>query len=97
MTSKEQGELHNHGVYTNVVPGKRLEQRWDFDIFLGPGEKPYPITLSVEMEEVPTMDPKTMGTRMTFTQGPMATTEFTQGSRQGVIQNLRYLAKALGE
>jgi hypothetical protein len=35
------------------------------------------------------------GTKMTFTQGPLAKAEFTEGSRQGVIQNLRHLAKAL--
>ncbi|HLF16149.1 MAG TPA: SRPBCC family protein [Candidatus Thermoplasmatota archaeon] len=89
--------LVNHGVYTEVQPHRRLAQRWDFDIFLGPGEKPYPIAIAIAFEEVPTMAPDVMGTRMTFTQGPMAKAEHTEGSRQGVIQNLRHLAKALGE
>ncbi|MFA5943424.1 MAG: SRPBCC family protein [Candidatus Thermoplasmatota archaeon] len=96
MSNKKHGELHNHGVYTEIVPNKRLAQRWDFDIFLGPGEKPYPISIVVEFEEVPTVTGAT-GTRMTFTQGPMAKADFTEGSRQGVIQNFTHLGKALGE
>ncbi|HEX2065683.1 MAG TPA: SRPBCC domain-containing protein [Candidatus Thermoplasmatota archaeon] len=95
MANKEHGELHNHGVYTEVVPHKRLSQRWDFDIFLGPGEKGYVIPVTIEFEEVSTMEPGKMGTKMTFTQGPMAKPEYTEGSRQGVIQNLRYLEKSL--
>jgi uncharacterized protein YndB with AHSA1/START domain len=95
MSNKEHGELHNHGVYTEVVPNRRLAYRWDFDIFLGPGEKPYPIAVTIDLEEVPGEPGKT-GTRMTFTQGPMAKPEFTEGSRQGVIQNFRHLEKALG-
>jgi uncharacterized protein YndB with AHSA1/START domain len=95
MSNEEHGELHNHGVYTEVVPHKRLSQRWDFDIFLGPGEKGYVIPITVELEEVPTMEPGKRGTKLTFTQGPMAKPEFTEGSRQGVIQNLGHLEKAL--
>jgi uncharacterized protein YndB with AHSA1/START domain len=95
MSNKEQGDLHNHGVYTEVVPHRRLSQRWDFDIFLGPGEPGYIVPITVELEEVPTMEPGKTGTKMTFTQGPLAKAEFTEGSRQGVIQNLRHLAKAL--
>jgi uncharacterized protein YndB with AHSA1/START domain len=94
MSNQEQGELHNHGVYTEVVPHKRLSQRWDFDIFLGPGETPYIVPVTIELEEVPTEPGKT-GTKMTFTQGPMAKPEFTEGSRQGVIQNLGKLETAL--
>lgn len=95
MSNKEHGELHNHGVYTEVVPHRRLAQRWDFDIFLGPGETGYVIPVTVEFEEVPTEPGKT-GTKLTFTQGPMAKPEHTEGSRQGVIQNLRHLESALG-
>jgi uncharacterized protein YndB with AHSA1/START domain len=95
MSSKERGELHNHGVYTEVVPNRLLAQRWDFDIFLGPGEKPYPIRIRIELEEVPAMEPGKTATKLTFAQGPMAKADFTEGSRQGVIQNLAHLAKAL--
>jgi uncharacterized protein YndB with AHSA1/START domain len=95
MANKEHGELHNHGRYVEVVPNKRIVQEWQFDIFLGPGETPYPISITVELEEVPTMEPGKMGTKLTFTQGPMAKPEFTEGSRQGVIQNLGHLAKAV--
>ena len=37
------------------------------------------------------------GTRMLYTQGPLAKPEHTEGSRQGVMGNLEQLAKALGE
>jgi uncharacterized protein YndB with AHSA1/START domain len=96
MSNAEHGELHNHGRYVEVVPNKLLVQEWQFDIFLGPGEKPYPISVRVEFEEVETMGPGSpKGTKMTFTQGPMAKPEFTEGSRQGVISNLAKLEKAL--
>ncbi|MFO1536012.1 MAG: SRPBCC domain-containing protein [Thermoplasmatota archaeon] len=95
MSNKEHGELHNHGVYTEVVPNRRFSQRWDFDIYLGPSETPYVIPITVELEEVPTMEPGKMGTKMTFTQGPMAKPGHTEGSRQGVIQNFGHLEKAL--
>ena len=95
MSNREHGELHNHGTYTEVVPNRRLGQRWHFDIFLAPGEKPYPISITIELEECPTMDPSVMGTKMTFTQGPMAKADFTEGSRQGVIGNFAKLEKAL--
>lgn len=94
MSNAQHGELHNHGVYTEVVPNRRLSQRWEFDIFLAPGEKPYAIAITIDFEPTPTMEGKT-GTKMTFTQGPMAKPDFTEGSRQGVIQNLGYMAKAL--
>lgn len=96
MSNKQHGALHNHGTYTVVVPHTRLAQRWDFDIFLGPGEKPYPIAIGIDFEEVPTMDPNgPKGTKMTFTQGPMAKADFTEGSRQGVIRNFAHLGTAL--
>jgi uncharacterized protein YndB with AHSA1/START domain len=95
MSNKEHGELHNHGTYLEVVPGRRLAQRWDFDIFLGPGEKPYPIDIVIEFEKTEPWGPGSVGTRMTFTQGPMAKPEFTEGSRQGVIANFAKLEKAL--
>lgn len=94
MSNKEHGELHNHGTYTQVVPHKRLQQRWDFDIFLAPGEKPYPIVITIDFEEVPTWGDQ-KGTKMTFTQGPMAKPDFTEGSRQGVRSNFAKLEKAL--
>ncbi len=96
MKNKEHGELHNHGVYTEVVPSKRLAQRWNFDIFLALGEKPYPIAITVDFEEIDTMGPGSpKGTKMTFTQGPMAKPDFTEGSRQGVISNFAKMEKAL--
>ena len=95
MSNKEHGELHNHGEYVEVLPNRRIEQRWDFDIFLGPGEKPYPISVVIEFEESPTMEPGKVGTKMTFTQGPMAKPEYTEGSRQGVISNFAKLQAAL--
>ncbi len=94
MSNKEHGELHNHGQYVEVVPNKRIVQEWLFDIFLGPGEKPYPISVTVDLEDVPNFTGG-LGTKMTFTQGPMAKPEFTEGSRQGVIQNFTHLGKAL--
>ncbi len=97
MSNREHGELHNHGTYLEVVANQRLVQEWMFDIFLGPGEKPYPISVTIELEECPTMQPGVMGTKMTFTQGPMASVEFTEGSRDGVISNLGHMAKVLGE
>lgn len=95
MSNKEHGELHNHGEYVEVVPNKLIVQRWEFDIFLGPGEKPYPISVVIEFEDSPTMEPGKMGTKMTFTQGPMAKPEFTEGSRQGVMSNFAKLQAAL--
>ncbi len=95
MSNKEHGELHNHGEYLEVVPGQKLLQRWDFDIFLAPGEKPYPIVIEVLLERTEPWGPGSVGTKMTFTQGPMAKPEFTEGSRQGVISNFAKLEKAL--
>lgn len=94
MQNKEQGELHNHGTYTQVVPRKRLAYRWDFDIFLAPGQKPYPIMVAIDFEEVPTMTGG-KGTKMTFRQGPMAKPDFTEGSRQGVTNNFKHLEHAV--
>lgn len=97
MSNQEHGELHNHGKYVEVVPNRLLVQQWHFDIFLGPGEKPYPISVRIELEEIDTMGPGSpKGTKMTFTQGPMAKPDFTEGSRQGVISNFAKLEKALG-
>ncbi|MEA3189667.1 MAG: hypothetical protein QOD77_249 [Thermoplasmata archaeon] len=95
MSNAQHGELHNHGEYLEVVPGKRLAYRWDFDIFLGPGESPYPILVTLDFEALPPQAGG--GTRMTFVQGPMKKPEHTEGSRQGVRSNFAKLAKALGE
>ena len=95
MSNQEHGELHNHGEYLEVVPNQRLVQRWDFDIFLGPGEKPYPIDIVIEIEKTEPWGPGSVGTKMTFTQGPMAKPEYTEGSRQGVISNFAKLQAAL--
>lgn len=81
--------LHNHGVYREVVPNKRLAMTWQFDIFLAPGEKPYDVPISIDLE------PVKEGTRMTFKQGPLATAEYSEGSRQGVLSNLKHLEEAL--
>lgn len=97
MSNKGHEELHNHGTYLVVEPNNCLVQRWDFDIYLAPGERPYPIAVRIDFEEVATMDPTAKGTKMTFTQGPMANPEYSEGSRQGVIANFTHLAKALGE
>lgn len=91
MKNAEQ-DLRNHGTYTLVEPVTRLGWTWHFDIFLGPGELPYDVRLAVELTRT-----SEGGTRMRFTQGPLATPEHTAGSKQGVEQNLRYLAKALEE
>lgn len=87
----KQHNLLNHGTYRVVKPHSDLAWTWRFDIYLAPGEKPYDVPIDIRFERVGT------GTRMTFRQGPLATPGFTEGSRQGVMQNLDYLAKALGE
>jgi len=81
--------LHNHGRYTEVKPARRLAWVWNFDIFLGPGERPYDVPITVDLEPVPG------GTRMTFKQGPLSAAEHTEGSRQGVLANFEKLARAL--
>lgn len=81
--------LLNHGKYTEVVPNRRIAMVWTFDIFLAPGEKPYPVPISIDLE------PVGAGTKMTFKQGPLATAEFSEGSRQGVLANFAKLEKAL--
>jgi uncharacterized protein YndB with AHSA1/START domain len=81
--------LHNHGVYREVVPNKRLAMTWIFDIFLAPGEKPYDVAITIDL--TPVKD----GTKMTFKQGPLATAEHSEGSRQGVLKNFEQLEKAL--
>jgi uncharacterized protein YndB with AHSA1/START domain len=83
--------LINGGTYRVVDPPRELSWTWHFDIFLQPHEKPYDVPISVRLQ------PVKGGTRMTFTQGPLASAEHTEGSRQGVLQNLEQLAKALGE
>ncbi|MFO1532570.1 MAG: SRPBCC domain-containing protein [Thermoplasmatota archaeon] len=83
--------LVNHGKYVEVQPNRRLAQEWLFDIFLGPGEKPYNVAITIDLE------PAGKGTRMTFKQGPLATAEHSEGSRQGVTRNIEEMAKALGE
>lgn len=95
MSNREHGELHNHGEYVEVVPDQRLVYRWDFDIFLAPGEKAYPILVAVEIERTEPWGPGSVGTKMTFTQGPMAKPEYTEGSRQGVISNFAKLEAEL--
>ena len=85
-------ELVNGGTYRLVEPYGELAWTWHFDIFLQPGEKPYDVGMHLQLEKL-----ANGGTRMRFTQGPLATPEHTQGSKQGVEQNFRHLAKALGE
>lgn len=81
--------IRNHGTYRTVEPGRRLAWLWKFDIFLAPDEEPYDVPISVNFQEV------AGGTKMTFRQGPLATAEHTEGSRQGVMSNFEKLAKAL--
>jgi len=88
MTDGKQ-TIRNHGTYTEVVPNRRLAYTWEYDIFLSPAEKPYDVPITVEFEEIPG------GTKMRFTQGPLATPEYTEGSRQGVLANFERLAKSL--
>jgi uncharacterized protein YndB with AHSA1/START domain len=80
----------NHGTYTLVQPFWELGWTWRFDIFLGPGEQPYDVPIFVALSKAPGG-----GTKMTFTQGPLATPEHTEGSRQGVLANFAKLEKAL--
>ncbi|MES2154578.1 MAG: SRPBCC domain-containing protein [bacterium] len=84
--------LVNHGHYTEVVPNRRLAQEWLFDIFLGPGEKPYKVAITIDLAPTPGG-----GTKLTFKQGPLATAEHSEGSRQGVTKNLEKLALALAK
>ncbi|HLE47462.1 MAG TPA: SRPBCC domain-containing protein [Candidatus Thermoplasmatota archaeon] len=83
-------KLRNYGTYTEVKPRKRLAWTWTFDIFLAPGEKPYDVPISVDLE------PVSGGTKLTFKQGPLASAEHTEGSRQGVTANFEKLRQALG-
>jgi uncharacterized protein YndB with AHSA1/START domain len=82
--------LVNHGHYNAIVPNRRIEQVWEFDIFLAPGEKPYDVAITIDLE------PAGKGTKLTFRQGPLSTAEHTEGSRQGVMKNMEKLEKALG-
>lgn len=82
----------NHGTYNLVIPHWELGWTWHFDIFLAPGEKPYDVPLFLALERL-----ADGGTKMRFTQGPLATPEFSEGSRQGVLANFAKLAQALGE
>ncbi|GEM_PF-90837 len=84
--------LVNRGTYTMVEPHWELAWTWHYDIYLSPDEKPYDVPILVTFTRTPAG-----GTKMTFMQGPLAKPGFTEGSRQGVMQNLGYLAKALGE
>lgn len=79
--------LVNHGHYNGIVPNRRIEQVWQFDIFLAPGEAPYDVAITI------TLEPVGQGTKLTFKQGPLATAEHTEGSRQGVMRNLTELQK----
>jgi uncharacterized protein YndB with AHSA1/START domain len=85
-------DLVNRGTYTSVEPNVELAMLWHFDIFLPPGESPYDIPIRVAFARTPAG-----GTRMTFREGSMKKPEHTNGSRQGVEQNFRYLAEALEE
>lgn len=76
-------------VQSQNAKNRRLAYTWHFDIFLAPDEKPHDVPISVDLE------PVKEGTKMTFKQGPLATAEFTEGSRQGVLANFDRLAKAL--
>ncbi|HET6403713.1 MAG TPA: SRPBCC family protein [Candidatus Thermoplasmatota archaeon] len=85
-------DLVNGGTYRRVEPFTTLAWTWHFDIFLAPGQKPYDVPMLLTLEALPNG-----GTRMAFTQGPLATPEHTEGSRQGVEANFAKLAKALAE
>lgn len=91
MANKEH-QLVNRGTYTRVTPHTDLAWTWHFDIFLAPGEKPYDVPITISLARTPAG-----GTAMRFTQGPLATPEHSEGSRQGVLSNLEKLARALGE
>jgi uncharacterized protein YndB with AHSA1/START domain len=82
----------NRGTYTLVQPHWELGWTWHFDIFLAPGEKPYDVPILLTLSKTPGG-----GTKMTFTQGPLATPEHSEGSRQGVMSNFEKLAIALEE
>lgn len=82
--------LVNHGKYTELVPNRRIGQQWHFDIFLRPGEKPFEVAITIDLE--PTA---AGGTKLTFRQGPLSDAENTEGSRQGVMRNLEHLSRAL--
>ena len=85
-------DLVNRGTYTLVLPYWELGWTWHFDLFLAPGQQPYDVPLFLSLERLPDG-----GTRMRFTQGPLAAPEHTEGSRQGMLANFEKMAKALGE
>lgn len=87
-----QHDLVNAGTYAIVNPHRELLMVWRFDIYLKPTESPYDVPIRITL--APTASG---GTRMVFRQGSLASPESTKGSHDGVEQNLRYLAKALGE
>jgi uncharacterized protein YndB with AHSA1/START domain len=89
MTDGKQ-TIVNHGHFAAIEPLRRLAQVWRFDIFLGPQDQPYDVPITVEFEAVPG------GTKVTFVQGPLASDEYTEGSRQGVTTQLDHVAKVLG-
>ncbi len=82
--------LVNHGRYTKIVPNRHIGQVWKFDIFLAPGEKPFDVAITIDLE--PSANG---GTKMTFKQGPLATADHTEGSRQGVMRNFEHLGKVV--
>lgn len=83
-------DLVNGGTYRVVDAPHKLAWTWHFDIYLGPNDKPYDVPIEV------TLTPTPFGTtQMVFKQGPLAAAGFTEGSRQGVMQNFEHLAKAL--
>jgi len=84
--------IFNHGTYAIVDAPRELLMVWRFDIFLAPGESPYDVPIRITFE--PTASG---GTRMVFREGSLATPEGTKGSHDGVANNLRHLALALGE
>lgn len=84
--------LVNGGTYTLVQPFWELGWTWHYDIFLAPDEKPYDVPIFISFAKAPGG-----GTKMTFVQGPLASPDYTEGSRQGVLSNFEKLAKALGE
>ena len=83
--------IHNHGTYRTVQPYTKLAWTWHFDIFLAPGERPYDVAISLELHPVD----GGKRTRMVFTEGPLATAEHTQGSKEGVEANFVRLEKVL--
>lgn len=85
-------DLVNGGTYAVVEPHTELLMVWRYDIFLSAGETPYDVPIRITLARTPSG-----GTHMVFRQGSLASAEFTKGSHDGVEQNLRFMARALGE